>query len=373
MNIQLETVTPLHIGSGEQLHGNAEYLYFKDQNQVVILDESKVLDIIGVSEIHTWINYIDGDDGSFLDYLRRRKPQLQPTDIAKRILALRGKVFPQKSNTLRIQLHNGMGKPYLPGSSLKGAIRTAVFATSLLENSNSLSGVDLNKKTTFGKTKFDHVALNRKIFGNNPNADWFRMLQVSDAYFECTTRATFAHTLNQQYSLDDFKYKDKVKQLIEYIPSDSSTNLSIRVPKDQLDLIFRMEPDLFPNKAKKFSVDDLFRIINHHTIRLLDNEITYFREKNIENAEDWLHKLVELSEYANTLNENQCLIRVGFGTGYLSMTGDWLDDKITDNDLFYEVGTAVRRKPGYDGYKLPKSRKMLFEGTPLGFVKLTIQ
>ncbi|MFM8371303.1 MAG: type III-A CRISPR-associated RAMP protein Csm5, partial [Bacteroidota bacterium] len=59
MKINLETLSPVHVGSGVQYQGNAEYIYFEHERVLTIIDESRVLDIIGPENIHVWVGYIE--------------------------------------------------------------------------------------------------------------------------------------------------------------------------------------------------------------------------------------------------------------------------------------------------------------------------
>jgi CRISPR type III-A-associated RAMP protein Csm5 len=365
MNIQLETITPLHIGSGVQMMGNAEYVYFSDTKELVLVDEAKVLDLIGVDQIQIWVNLVEQGKEDFLQYLKQRKPNLRPSDIAKRILPLRGNIRPERQNSLREQLHNGMGIPYLPGSSLKGAIRTAVFGSEVLRFGR------VAESDLFNGNRCNHNSLNSRIFGPNPNVDWFRMLQVGDTYFKVGTRATFANTLNRQGRNADYEYKNEVKQLIEFIPSGSVAEVPIQVTSKHLEQILRLHPNYFKPTARNFNLPSLFEVIHKHTLRSLKREIDYFKEKDILDAEEWVENLNDINNRAKSFTSKECLIRVGFGTGYLSMTGDWLDEMV-QGELYDRVGNAARRNAKYSDFDMPKSRKMLFQGTPLGYIKLTM-
>jgi CRISPR-associated protein Csm5 len=57
-NIKVETISPVHIGSGEELNKDIEFI--TDSNQMLgIIDERKVLGIIGEENINQWVNLIE--------------------------------------------------------------------------------------------------------------------------------------------------------------------------------------------------------------------------------------------------------------------------------------------------------------------------
>ena len=75
--------------------------------------------------------------------------------------------------TVREQLKDAFFRPFIPGSSLKGAIRTAIWTEALLENESHVEKIlekNKNPEDIF--------------FGCNPQKDLMRSFHVSDGYFE---------------------------------------------------------------------------------------------------------------------------------------------------------------------------------------------
>lgn len=376
-NIRIETLSPIHVGSGTQYQGNAEYLYFEKEGVVVVAEEAKVLDIIGTENIHIWVGYIEDRENkkNFLEYLRQRKPNIRPEDVSRRIIPLKGNRAPYFTNTLREQIHGGMGVPYLPGSSLKGAIRTALFADNLMRNYKE-QGVPESKLGTIhkfsGKFNIQDKILQQDVFGRDPNSDWLRMLQVGDCYFQNGTHAAFAETLNEKGANQRYEIKGEVRQLIEYIPAGKSAELQINIPGIHRDLILRKEPQLFKPAVRQLEYQWLCKLLQQHSLRLLRSEIAFFEEADLpDGAQGLTDFMQELASQAQTFPENVCLLRVGFGTGYRNMTGDWVKDLVHDDGLYDDIATATRRTSRYNGMPLPKSRKMMFDGVLPGYIKLT--
>lgn len=376
MKIQLTTLSPLHIGSGIQHDGNAGYLHFQQENMLVVIDEAKVLGIIGIENIHHWIDFIENKQNNFLAYLRQRKPGIKPEDVAARLIPLNASHALYHTNTLREQIHNGMGLPYIPGSSLKGAIRTSVFADILMATykGKGISERQVGEENRYNrkfviKDKF----LQSEVFGKNPNEDWFRMLQVGDCYFPAgQTRAGFAEALNETGNAR-YSIKQEVRQLVEYIPPHLQADMAIHIPTDHLALIQQRDANLFRSHSRGFNMEDLFKQIHQHSLRLLENEIRFFEDADLPKAADNLWDfLSDMKRDAQVFASNECLLRLGFGTGYRNMTGDWVKELILDDGLYEEIATETRRTSRYSDMPLPKSRKMMFDGVFMGYVKLTI-
>lgn len=380
MKVTLETISPVHVGSGIQYQGNAEYLYFDKQATLAVIDESKILDIIGTENIQIWVDYIEGQEHkkSFLEYLQHRKPDIQAQDIARRVIPLRGRQAPYFTNTLREQIHGGIECPYLPGSSIKGAIRTAIFSSLLMRKYQSVGLRDnqLGEKHRYsGKFIIGDKQLQAELFGKNPNSDWLRMLQVGDCYFQPgSTQAAFAETLNERGGDQQYEIKNDVRQLIEYIPAERQAEFQINIPEAQKKLIKKLMPELFASTVNSLDYKWLFSTIHQHSLRLLKNEIEFFEDADLpETSEELPAMMKKTLQQAQQYPENTCILRLGFGTGYRNMTGDWVKDLVLDDDVYDDIATATRRTSRYNAMPLPKSRKVMFDGLFMGYVKLTIQ
>lgn len=392
-HVLIETLTPLHIGSGRMLQGNTEYLYFQSERTVAVVNERKVLDIIGEENLDTWIGIINkGDD--LLDYLRKRKPGIGSADTARRVLSVLGGRTPGGNQTIREQLFSGNGQPLLPGSSLKGAIRTAVL--NALIRANPAAARDIGGFKRYDERKQKNVYNGQRLEskyvsnvtnpGEGPNHDVLRLLRIGDTHFEQTV-CLLSETLNVK-SDGSFEMKNKpgqsVEQFIECIPAGAEALCRVQIPAE---LKARLNEVRYRDTASKIPHRDrmewskLLADINANTRRLIQKELDrYGSELLPAGATEYLDSLKRMMA---GLQPNQCVIRVGFGTGYLNMTGGWAEeqwrqilseDKFADEmlDLAREVRHDRNGKYDHWSQTLPKSRKMALGGVPLGFLKLTV-
>lgn len=388
--ILIETITPLHIGSGRTLQGNTEYLYFNESKTVSIIDERKVLEIIGPENIDKWVTIIEKGE-NLLDYLKQRSPtkSISPSQTDKRLLKVNGNSNPTSGKSgIREQLFSGNGQPILPGSSLKGAVRTAILNQVILKNPTFANRInDFKERRTFFnnrtqkeeiKISYKGVQLEKKYFGGDPNHDIFRLLRIGDAHFN-QTECILAETLNEKVT--GHEIKQSVQQHIECIPANQSALCGVQIPQDLI-----REIEKRPTESRQMqgidsikSIPIIFTQIKAHSKKHIEQEIKKYELLNLPNqADSYVETLKDISESYQNLTENQCILRVGFGTGYLSMTGGWaieqwqnipnLDYKKEMDDL----AIAVRKNDRYNGMALPKSRKIVLGGIPLGFVKLTL-
>lgn len=358
--IKLTTLTPLHIGSGTEYQPEFEYLYFEQERKVAVVDAEKVLDILGADNLHQWVACIDNNQ-RLKALLDQRKSDLKASDVALRPIP--AKHFP--SRPIREQLHSGNGSPLLPGTSLKGAIRTAVWAELMLDNTQLAKDKrNLGNEDRRGGFRWSDQPLSKLFFGNDPNHDIFRLLQVGDAAF--TDTAVYqTDVINKRGS--SWEIKASVRQFVEAIPAGASSTTEIRFNE----LLNQRARDQFNRNAAKLQLEQLFPLINRHTKRLVEDEADYWEETagNPEILEDFVEEMNKIVKAIDTCQPNECILRTGWGSGFRSMTGDW-HGAMTDDD-YERLLKSVRPRHSVD-LIFPKSMRFVKRGMPLGFVMLSI-
>jgi CRISPR-associated protein Csm5 len=355
-NIKIKTLTPIHVGSGTELQGNFEYLYFKNEQKIAVVDAEKVLRILGEDNLPQWIACIDNNQ-PLLPVLEQRSKNLRASDVAEREIPL--SIATDKP--IRAQIHSGNGRPILPGSSLKGAIRTTVWASTILDNMAMVKD-HRNLKNYKGGWSDENVA--KTIFGGDPNHDIFRLLQIGDIEFNAT-EAYKTDVINMYGK--SWKLKSEITQFVEAIPANVSSTFRI----NHNDLLLKRAPNDFFNRNKqKLELDQLFPLINNQTGRLVEDEINYWDEKegNPEALGDYVDEMQRICDIINTCAANECVLRLGWGSGFRSMTGDW-HGAMNDED-FYRLVKSIRPKHP-DDLVFPKTTRFVAGGMPLGFVKMS--
>jgi CRISPR type III-A-associated RAMP protein Csm5 len=363
-NIHAETISPVHIGSGEELNKDIEFI--TDSNQMLgVIDDRKVLGIIGEEHINQWVNLIE-QKKSLKTLLEKRQRDFKLQDVSKREM----RYFCDNMvnvKTLKEQLHNSFGHPLIPGSSLKGAIRTALF-NKLIKNKSNLTEREL---TNF-KRKYSASNMEKSIFGKDPNHDIMRFLQIGDLHFRknglIATYMASMNTLRNKIELNK-----TIGQLTECIATDESSNFRLKIDDSRQISGFNM-PGVDFSKLPK-TIPSLFQIINQHTINLLSYEIDFWDEdKENKHVHSYLEKLTDIRNIAKNTTEKECVVRVGHGSGWTFMTGNWVkDEKLVSNNIYEQIVSQTRYKNhNYKDYFFPKTRKMDEDHDILGFLKLSI-
>jgi CRISPR-associated protein Csm5 len=168
-DVTVSLLTPLHIGTGRDLLH--EYDYAIRAGRTWRINEDALLDAQDV------------DDPELARQLAQIKPAelLKPADYRPDSgyfrYVLQGT---PRSNAvgaqLKEQIKDPYDQPYLPGSSLKGALRTAVAWHAWGERKLQPETRQLGRSKKWAGQDYEH-----QLLGKNPNHDLLRALHVSDS------------------------------------------------------------------------------------------------------------------------------------------------------------------------------------------------
>ena len=168
--LKITVLTPLHIGNGREMLNGYDYAIY--DKRTWRLNENALLDAQ------------NAEDPQVLKMLT----QVQPAQLLKKPhdfvesnpyfrYVLKGTPKSQAEGAaLREQVKDVFDRPYLPGATVKGALRTAL-AWHLWEK-KALSP-EISKLG--GNPKFAASTYERELFGRNPNNDLLRALHVTDS------------------------------------------------------------------------------------------------------------------------------------------------------------------------------------------------
>jgi CRISPR-associated protein Csm5 len=369
-NITLQTLTPLHIGSGKEYAGNFEFVYFPKEQKIAIINERAVYDLID-GDIDAWVKAIDKKKNLY-DFLISYKPELKLADIVERTIEARD--IP--TNTLKAFMHDGVGKPFIAGSSLKGAIRTALFTHFIKENPEKVKDTNnLGNGYNYKDSK-----LMAHYLGTDPNHDLLRLLQIGDFYLKESKNTICLKSSIMNLFERGWGYKREQFNFVECLPAHTVATGTIRIAENLKKVIKNsQERDFLTQKFDYMEVGKLFTTVHEHTLELIKSELEFWEDEDInDDIEEYLNTLSEIQEIAqNTQNTTKnCILRVGAGSGWDFMTGGWAKAKdkkdayILNDETWINLKRKLRRNQYHDDLTFPKTRK-ISQNQPLGFVKLS--
>lgn len=354
-NILIKTLSHIHIGNGVFLQQGNDFLADGngDESYIYVLNINKLASIIGTdaSTIQLWADAIKAEKVD--SFIKNKLRGHEYREVALRRIANYANISSARK-TLKECIHDGMGRPYIPGSSIKGAIRTAVMAT--LARPRIAKALETAKDKEHREKIISNME--KKVLGHEAETDVFRHLATGDAFFDkgCEISVTQINlNITTSNKLRDFRKQ----QIVEAIAYGESSTFRLNTNKE------------FYEKTRLTGDNDLFRLINQHTKDLVKEEIDYWDGKGID-SEDYVNNMEDILSEINSCASGECVLRIGQASGWRFVTGAWLeevDDDIFDSEI---VPMCRRNNQRYEQYDFPKSRRIDSDSELFGFVKLKI-
>jgi len=350
--LETEVLTPLHVGSGRKLIEGFDFAV--NSGTTYRLNEEAIL-------ADRW-----PDDPALQKKFAGQplKDLIEPADYKAHpeyfIYSLRGE--PAMREIVEC-IRNVNGRPYLPGSSLKGALRTALFRAA------SDSAKVVFKRADFGPAGGPREAkqaaheLEQEAFGQDPNHDILRALIVGDSQPAPTTALAL--------------------QRIQMVPQ-LQIDAEVIVRGTRLIAPLRVDTWLLKRREQGLDWSDRMRDIVNHVAQSaqyvarnrIAHEYEYHDKRGERQAASFYARLAE--QVSGQWPRNKFLIQVGFATGWraktvlggLQDTDPLLEEIVHDFDLDRGGGRSSR---GYTrGQPFPKARHLAWVGgnpaLPMGWV-----
>lgn len=348
-NICLEIVTPLSIGPGVEKDWTKGVDYVEKDGKIFLLNLHKMIDAgIDVNKLTTCIE--KKDSNNLLKLIGRKLLDVSDKEMELPVTSSQNiKSFVKSQFT---------GCPIIPGSSIKGAIRSIIF--------NHLR---------FNETK------EKDVFGNSTKGDEFmRFFKFTDFNFDDTElintkiyslinkgdkwsggwKHSFAEGTNAHFKPTGFNtlYESLMPSQIGYG--------ALMLSETAFDTFGINNQIKGQQKKELFLLSNLFKVINDYTRNYLKKEKDFFLSYPTEKSERIIDGIDELIKQIPTDN-SFCIFKMAVGSGFHSITGDWLFDD-------YVSGILDRKRNKGNNVK-PKSRKIAILKDKrfmlMGFVKIT--
>lgn len=356
---KITTLTPLHIGDGEEMKFNIDYVP-SEKGIIDVIEQDDIIDLlITIPDIADKVRGLEYDLRKII-----KDFGISVTPIYR--LKYHGTSIP---DTVRRFIKNAHQKPYIPGSSLKGAIRTAIWCSDYLDKSNlfPIKDYDIFEKKV------------KKLSGKDPQHDFLRPLHISDSiplepddvlhveeikifnlmhgnmpgWKDVKTRKT-KNDHNESSGL----FIEAIKEgVATYIEASLERFLGKEIIKKAGELPDSTISEGFPFIAQK---------INQHSRDLAQKELQYLK-RFLPVTSPVVNFYNALINKINSLSNGSFIIRIAWGGGWRAMTGNWLEG---------EVLQLVRRVRhlGRKGFPFPKTRRLILKdgipSIPPGWLKI---
>ena len=353
----IEILTPVHIGSGVKLTEGIDFI--KTDHSVQIISQSELMEYLknNPDELDRFIN------GNYNLNSLRRTPE--------------GKTYFLNIGRAREIIEferNGFGKPYIPGSSLKGAIRTIILKTAF-DRLDNTQKQDLLKKVNSNKKEWAAEPIVKEIFGDDSNHNLMRVLEIFDAEFEEINleKVLILSLTNEEGTSYGWKLMGRPPQnvpdpnratwiFVEALPIGSKGYTSISLSK------FLFNNPIAQNELKFYEpslndINNFISNINNYSLEKLRNEKTFF--ENLNNSKRLDHLIDNINTLINkfkNLSQDEFIMRISWGSGWKGMTGDFLDDLEDENNQKWIEFFRKKYQMGKKDFPIfPKTRRIVFE------------
>lgn len=437
MNYKLRVLSPLHIGCGEKYSG---LNYVIHNGKMFCIDPDDFISALGEDKTRAFVGWIE-TCSSKLDSLETRKNTLRRnrdeaskkevsrinSDLRQQRQAFTLKKFIENNEINLEQIINKalyyakalqgvfedseinpfikqMNQPYIPGTEIKGAIRTAVLYCALIDQKNSNEGfIKLIKN--FGtryKDEIDLVKNQNDLKKKNPknNRESYRDIKnkledkMSDISKEIQNEILNTKAKDAKYDVMKFiqvgdsgmlnpgkclavsyvkPYNISINPHIfyEYINPETEIGLSSLTLESKISLKTKLDNMGFDDKQKKIvsGIDTILNYCHRFSNDLIAEEISFFQAKRKPHIVDQLKKIAALNTAESPV------LRIGKDEGYNSLTVGLAIKKL-DPNLYENVLIHATKNKSYDsahGGPMPKSRKIVYwngEETTSGWVQL---
>jgi len=353
LKLKLVSLTPVHIGAAREKHLARGVDYIAKDGSILFLDEQKILTKLRIDQ--------------YCNDLSRRKlqdslAQLGIDQFVKETVPVAGEI----GTDIKIHVTEPIGnRPYIPGTSLKGAIRSILFH-------HAKRPQHKKEQEAFGWIQ----------------EDGFRYIQVGDSHFEESMYIN-TKTFNLMKRGHEFEggWKGSNQTNPDFSPKGFTFPYECIGIHQIADIRIVMNSDGYEKATKRkdykgkslvkevntlsqvlTNKKNLFQIIQTYTDQYLQAEIDFFTKYSNQQTDTIIAALTSLKEK----NSQAPVIRVGQGSGFHSITGN--HHFPTDHSI---NGINNWGKGQLNGRDSAKSRKLAFERLgdeyvfyPMGFVQL---
>jgi len=340
-HFQVEILTPIHIGSGDEIE---PYEYVIKDGKLYKINLADFLYQLSPSEQEEFDNLLSSNIVQLRQFIRDKvalnKFSEFNIDVSKNVESIYETKFQNLHNQLIIApFTRELSFPFIPGSSIKGAIRTAVIFELIQGNVDETMRKDVFEAELLKSQRgfFDEKKQQFVTTGLDGSKDPFRAVKITDVRLPVySTYIERVETFSKKTKkpLDIQLFKEVTYSLFSNKPITLSLELRI---DDQL--ISRSRKI----KLKSIDKDFIIKACNNLAQQIIIHELEYFKD----------HPTVQIYSQIQKecVNKDAFLLRIGWGSGFDSMTVNL--KKKTPKDI--------------------QTRKLINGYLPLGWIKITVK
>jgi CRISPR type III-A-associated RAMP protein Csm5 len=317
MKVLLKTLTPVHIGNGEKLSPYSDYVFDEQDGIVYYLDHQRIESFFQHSDrgdelLERFVQFVMAGKGE--NHAYTIKDFFANHRIDYRTLAREAVKTSADINNEEIHEHvKTASQLYIPGSSLKGAIRTCLLFSHRLQRGYSLDAALADLRVRERRENV-HGA---DVFGKYGN-DLLKHLHLSDTTTIPPEHKAITKTHRYHFKKKQFTLPVTVEAIPENIELEFSLQCKARtnlhhIP-DHLSYLFQQDD----HSGEK----TILAKVNDFSAKIIEKEINVLSRLKAKETEGLLAFYLSLKSMTEEFAESSCgaVLRVGSGKTYFDNT-----------------------------------------------------
>lgn len=339
----IEVLTPLHIGVGDKLGWMS--MVTGGGKRLHIVDEDRLLRQIG-QDIKRQSEFIRcAENGERLDdFLKHDGIRIE--DISLYSVPIVGE-SPKNEVLPFIKIAGVPPRSYIPGSSLKGAMRGAFLRAALQADPGLLAQAQTGVREHVrrqGDAKRADDDIERVFFGQDQHHEWLRALHFRDT-----------HALNPDALAVMQVQTFSVGRANALRPKNYSLHPEVLMPRKgikgeaiiQTYLLGKAARDVLDVQQARQWISRFIQKCNEAAKCWIDHEVDFYKQYPVADLLEWYKKIqIELDALLQNPAATTCFLWMGWGSGYESQAiGNLFDDPLrSDLRKEYVMGKIVHKK-----------------------------
>lgn len=361
MRASLKTLSPVHVGSGEKINP-LSYLCVGGEVFVLSDEALRLLPSGMLDRFVSWVTSTEPRDRSWYAFASTVGGRWSPNVLATRA---KYRASDMAGGQLRRDIETVIktcDMPYIPGSEIKGAIRTALIHWQLNHNASVYAEFKKRLGALRSHGRGDRERLRKEA---RKAADWLedrvfrggksdvkrdvmKFLQVSDSSPVPPEKSLAVLAINVV----------GMSRRVPIFQEALRPEISLEIPQIKMTAIREDLRSIGVDGACMWPlerIENLFQCCHEFSSRLLKEEADYFAQLAARSAEfSWVYR--HLQEIAKINSPNSPVLRLGKNEGFLSLSvAVAVKDK--DPDLYNEV-IVPSTKGRYYQSGFPKTRRL---------------
>ncbi|RDY23791.1 type III-A CRISPR-associated RAMP protein Csm5 [Romboutsia maritimum] len=359
--IILVPITPIHIGNGKEI---LPYEYVIKNGYMYKFNMMDIYENLNENNKRIFLKYVENDIielRSFIGEIYEEKFGYEyKVDICTEFenlynQKLKGVKNKNEQNALVINdFINTVNKTYIPGSSIKGAIRSAylydmgdrekLFDYKILKNNKGRIDPYKSEHKKSEEYEVELLSCPNKNGKKEPKTDPFKSIKITDS--------NFMQDALRLYDINIYTYNKKDKKLKKAVPFYSLCTKSKLCSDDNIE--FNFDINIFNGFFEKGSVkvkigkNEILDSLNLKAEDMINRELDFFDEADYLETYNIYEDIYEI--YESLDKNNEALIRFGKGAGFDSTTFNLVNNNrsnVTDSksrnlvEGKYPLGWAV--------------------------------